>query len=189
LSLSYRLVRGLFGLLTVLIRSDLSKDVELLVLRQENQALRRQLGGRPRWGHVDRVLVVDLARLGRQNKGLAEVSALLEQAAAELFVLEDIRDKDGVAVPVDLEVQIRAVFAELAEEGGPGFALEMAPSWYHDGELSLLRRIMQAAQAHLAEVEGDAAPGFTVPPAVYEARAQAARAEKAFAEKLLELSR
>ncbi|MGW0810884.1 hypothetical protein [Nonomuraea sp. NPDC002799] len=27
----------MFGLLTVLIRSDLSKDVELLVLRQENQ--------------------------------------------------------------------------------------------------------------------------------------------------------
>ncbi|SDM24971.1 hypothetical protein [Nonomuraea jiangxiensis] len=33
LSLVYRLVRGLFGLLTVLIRSDLPKDVELLVLR------------------------------------------------------------------------------------------------------------------------------------------------------------
>jgi hypothetical protein len=36
----------LFGLLTVLIRSDLFKDVELLVLRQENQVLRQQLGGR-----------------------------------------------------------------------------------------------------------------------------------------------
>ncbi|WP_345576804.1 hypothetical protein [Nonomuraea rosea] len=40
----------MFGLLTVLVRADLSKDVELLVLRQENQVLRRQLGGRPRWG-------------------------------------------------------------------------------------------------------------------------------------------
>jgi len=42
-------VRGLFGLLGVLVRSDLSKDVELLVLRHENQVLRRQLsdvGGR-----------------------------------------------------------------------------------------------------------------------------------------------
>jgi hypothetical protein len=36
LSLLYRLVRCLFGLLTVLVRSDLSKDVELLVLRHEN---------------------------------------------------------------------------------------------------------------------------------------------------------
>ncbi|GAA3704278.1 hypothetical protein GCM10022224_082320 [Nonomuraea antimicrobica] len=39
----------MFGLLTVLVRSDLAKDVELLVLRPENQVLRRQLGGRPRW--------------------------------------------------------------------------------------------------------------------------------------------
>ncbi len=45
LSLIYRLVRCLFGLLAVLVRSDLSKDVELLVLRHENQGLRRQLRG------------------------------------------------------------------------------------------------------------------------------------------------
>ncbi|SEG96341.1 hypothetical protein SAMN05444920_109353 [Nonomuraea solani] len=46
LSLVHRLVRRLFGLLTVLVRSDPSKDVELPVLRHENQVLRRQLGGR-----------------------------------------------------------------------------------------------------------------------------------------------
>ena len=44
LSLVYRLVRCLVGLLAVLVRSDLSKDVELLVLRHENQVLSRQLG-------------------------------------------------------------------------------------------------------------------------------------------------
>jgi hypothetical protein len=69
LSLVYRLVRCLFGLLTVLtvlIRSDLSKDVELLVLRQENQVLRRQLDGRPRWGHVDRLWLTALSRLIRR---------------------------------------------------------------------------------------------------------------------------
>ncbi|MFC6005492.1 hypothetical protein ACFPZ0_28620, partial [Streptomonospora nanhaiensis] len=48
LSLVYRSVRGLFGLLTVLVRTDLSKDVELVALRHENQVLRRQLGDRPR---------------------------------------------------------------------------------------------------------------------------------------------
>ena len=48
LSLVYLLVRCLFGLLTVLIRADLFKDVELLVLRQENQVLPRQLDGQPR---------------------------------------------------------------------------------------------------------------------------------------------
>jgi hypothetical protein len=41
LSLLYRLVRCLFALLAVLVRSDLSKDIELLVLRHENQVLRR----------------------------------------------------------------------------------------------------------------------------------------------------
>ena len=46
LSIVFRLVRCLFGLLAVLVRSDLSKDAELLVLRHENQVLRRQLTGR-----------------------------------------------------------------------------------------------------------------------------------------------
>ena len=36
LSLAYRLVRCLVALLAVLVRSDLSKDAELLVLRHEN---------------------------------------------------------------------------------------------------------------------------------------------------------
>jgi putative transposase len=63
LSIVYRLVRCLFGLLVVLARSDLSKDAELLVLRHENQVLRRQLTGRLRWDHVDRVWLAALSRL------------------------------------------------------------------------------------------------------------------------------
>jgi hypothetical protein len=45
LSLLYRLVRCLSGLLAVLVRSDLSKDVELLVLRHENLWGARSLPG------------------------------------------------------------------------------------------------------------------------------------------------
>jgi putative transposase len=63
LYLVYRLLRCLFVLLAVLVRSDLSKDAELLVLRHENQVLRRQLGGRPRWDHADRVWLAALSRL------------------------------------------------------------------------------------------------------------------------------
>ncbi|MFB4276854.1 MULTISPECIES: hypothetical protein [unclassified Nonomuraea] len=66
LSSVYRLVRGLFGLLAVLVRADLSKDVELLVLRHESQVLRRQLGDRLRWGHLDRVWLATLSRLVTQ---------------------------------------------------------------------------------------------------------------------------
>src|SRR5260370_18222287 len=63
LSLLYRLVRCLVGLLAVLVRSDLSKDAELLVLRHENQVLRRQLAGRLRWDHADRLWLTVLSRL------------------------------------------------------------------------------------------------------------------------------
>ena len=62
LSLVYRLLRCLFGLLAVLVRSDLSKDVELLVLRHENQVLRRQVYGRRlRWDHLDRLWLAALS--------------------------------------------------------------------------------------------------------------------------------
>jgi putative transposase len=63
LSLLYRLVRCLLGLLAVLVRSGLSKDVELLVLRHENQVLRRQVRGRLRWDHADRLWLTALSRL------------------------------------------------------------------------------------------------------------------------------
>ena len=63
LPLLYRLVRCLFGLLAVLVRSDLSKDIELLMLRHENQVLRRHLGGGLRWDHAVRVWLTALSRL------------------------------------------------------------------------------------------------------------------------------
>jgi hypothetical protein len=62
LSLVYRLLRCLFGLLAVLVRSDLSKDVELLVLRHENQVPRRQVGQRPQWDDADRLWLTVLSR-------------------------------------------------------------------------------------------------------------------------------
>jgi transposase InsO family protein len=61
-------MRCLLGLLVVLVRSDLSKDVELLVLRHENQVLRRQVGGRPRWDHADRLWFAALTRLVNRRR-------------------------------------------------------------------------------------------------------------------------
>ena len=63
LSIVYGLLRCLLSLLAVLVRSDFSKDAELLVLRHENQVLRRQLGGRLRWDHADRLWLAALSRL------------------------------------------------------------------------------------------------------------------------------
>lgn len=68
LSLLYRLVRCLLGVLAVLVRSDLSKDVELLVLRHENQVLRRHLRGRPWWDHADRLWLTALSRLVNRRR-------------------------------------------------------------------------------------------------------------------------
>jgi hypothetical protein len=70
LSLIYRLIRSLLGFLAVVARSDVSKDVELLVLRQENQVLRRQVRGRPRWDDADRLLLAALSRLAIAVVGL-----------------------------------------------------------------------------------------------------------------------
>jgi putative transposase len=49
----------------------LSKDVELLVLRHENQVLRRQLSGRPRWDEVDRLWLAALSRLVNRRRWTA----------------------------------------------------------------------------------------------------------------------
>jgi transposase len=68
LSLAYRLVRCLFGLLAVLVRSDLSRDAELLVLRHENQVLRRQLPSRVRWDHAGRLWLTALSRLVSRHR-------------------------------------------------------------------------------------------------------------------------
>jgi hypothetical protein len=53
LSILYRFVCCLLSLTTVLMRRDLSKDVELLVLRHENTVLRRQVT-RVRYTPADR---------------------------------------------------------------------------------------------------------------------------------------
>lgn len=62
LSILYQLVRWLLSLSALLVRRDLSKDVELLVLRHENAVLRRQVS-RVRYRPVDRVWLAALSRL------------------------------------------------------------------------------------------------------------------------------
>jgi hypothetical protein len=67
LSILHQLVRLLFTLIAVLVRRDLSKDAELLVLRHENAVLRRQIS-RVRYRRVDR------AWLGRSIPARATLS-------------------------------------------------------------------------------------------------------------------
>ena len=57
-----QLVRGLLGLAVVLVRRDLSKDAELLVLRHENTVLRCQIA-RVHYTPGDRAWLAALSRL------------------------------------------------------------------------------------------------------------------------------
>ena len=60
--LVYLAVSHLFAWLVLLIRSDASKDVEILVLRHEVAVLRRQAAG-PKQDWADRAAIAALARL------------------------------------------------------------------------------------------------------------------------------
>ncbi len=61
-TLGYLIVRSVLGLPVVLFRRDLSRDAELLVLRNENAVLRRHIG-RVRYEPADRAWLSALARL------------------------------------------------------------------------------------------------------------------------------
>jgi len=100
LSLLYRLVRCLFGLLAVLVRSDLSKDVELLVLRHENRVLRRQLSGRLRWGHGDRLWLAALSGLVCRRRW-AEVFPVTGRGAADHHYLAEDAADDAICERVN----------------------------------------------------------------------------------------
>jgi hypothetical protein len=62
LSIIYAVARRLLDALTVVIRCENTKDVELLVLRYENAVLRRHVGSTRRTS-VDRLWLAALSRL------------------------------------------------------------------------------------------------------------------------------
>jgi putative transposase len=70
--LVYLAVARLFAWLVLLIRSDASKDVEILVLRHEVAVLRRQVA-RPKPDWADRAVIAALARLLPRHLGLHRI--------------------------------------------------------------------------------------------------------------------
>jgi transposase InsO family protein len=69
----HQLVRGLLGLVGVLVRRDLSKDAELLVLQHENTVLRCQVV-RVHYTPADRVWLAALSRFVRRRRWVAVFS-------------------------------------------------------------------------------------------------------------------
>jgi putative transposase len=62
LALAYMIVRFVLALVSVLMRGDMTKEAELLVLRHENAVLRRQVSN-PRYESADRIWFGALSRL------------------------------------------------------------------------------------------------------------------------------
>lgn len=62
-SLLYKVARKLLSVPSVLLRAQVAKDAELLVLRHENAVLRRQLAGPVRYEMADRVWFAALSGL------------------------------------------------------------------------------------------------------------------------------
>ena len=62
LTLAYMIARFVLEVAAVLVRRDVSKDVELLVLRHENAVLRRQVK-QVRYEPADRMWLAALSRL------------------------------------------------------------------------------------------------------------------------------
>lgn len=58
LRLLYLIFVRLFGWVVLLVRSDRSKVIEILVLRHQLAVLRRQVA-RPRWSWADRAMIRD----------------------------------------------------------------------------------------------------------------------------------
>ena len=62
LKIVYLMICRILGLAVLMVRRDLAKDAELLVLRHQNAVLRRHVG-RVRYEPADRVWFAALARL------------------------------------------------------------------------------------------------------------------------------
>jgi putative transposase len=139
LSLFYRLVRCLFGLLAVLVRSDLSKDVELLVLRHENQVLRRKLRGRLRWDHADRLWLAALSRLVSRRRWAEVFPATILRWHRNLVASKwDYASRRRPGRPAT-GTSVKALIVRMAREN---------PAWGHrriQGELARLEYVIAAS--------------------------------------------
>ncbi|WP_442819585.1 hypothetical protein [Streptomyces sp. NBC_00841] len=73
ISILYRATRALLSVPAVLLRRDMAKDAELLVLRHENAVLRRQLSGPVRYEPADLFWPAALSSLIPRRRGLLTV--------------------------------------------------------------------------------------------------------------------
>jgi putative transposase len=145
------LMRCLVGLLAVLVRSDLSKDAKLLMLRHGNQVLRRQLAGRLRWDHADRVWLAALSRLVSRRRWPEVFPVTILRWHRDLIVCTwDYASRRRPGRP-STGISVKTLIIRMAREN---------PAWGHrriQGELARLGHAMAASTVweilHAAGIE------------------------------------
>src|SRR4051812_32561718 len=134
LTLIYMITRFVLAAVTMLVRREMSKDVELLVLRHENAVLRRQVK-RVRYQSADRVWLSALARLIPRNRwaeGVRCQSGQFVAVASPVGRLEvDLSTLHGSGPAIDpgvgQAVGVFYGFGELGDDDLLGLGLGVIP--------------------------------------------------------------
>lgn len=98
------------------------------------------------------------------------------------------RPEPGPSVPKTKVYETPCREWGVVSEGDAIIGAMRAPTWYHDGQLSLDRQRMKQAHAVVTRVEDEIPPGGSATDRLQSARADAYLAERLFAERFMELA-